>query len=164
MTNLDDKTIYVFVRGDLPEERQMVQAMHAVFRMCHFVAGHKNDLPGDPRIVVLDGGQSERAFRKTYRKLCDGLLPQTWFIEYKDSDALELGVTAIATTPLTKGQSLPLANYRLRRYSPPAEASAVVDSKSSGEPGSHSSEKEHSVFNGEVAGSIPAVSSNLNCS
>lgn len=161
MTTLDDKTIYVFVRGDLPEEQQLVQAAHAVFNMAIFARKEIADSNGEPRIVALDGGQSEKAFQKTYRKFCAGTLPANLFAEYKDPDQLELGVTAIATIPLTKEQSLPLANYRLRRYSPPAGASPAVDSKSSGEPVcSHSSEKEHSVSNREVAGSSPAVSSN----
>lgn len=156
--NLDDCTIYVFVRGDLPEEQQLVQVSHAVFNM----ARTKGWPSGEPRIVALDGGSSEKAFNRTLRKLIGTVYPD--YVAYTDPDTPELGVTAIATIPLTKDQSLPLANYRLRRYSPPAEASAVVGSKPSGEPSSHSSEKEHSVFNGEVAGSIPAVSSSLNCS
>lgn len=164
MTSLDDKTIYVFVRGDLPEEQQLVQAAHAVFHMAR-IAGPsiRTEVPGEPRIIMLDGGQSEKAFQRTYRKLCDGMLPPKLFAEYKDPDKLELGVTAVATIPLTKEQALPLASYRLRRYSPPAEASAAVGSKPSGEPSSHSSEKERSVSNREAAGSIPAVSSSLNC-
>lgn len=129
--NLDDCTIYVFVRGDLKEEDQMVQAMHAVFNMAKFARFFLNEWrganAGEPRIIMLDGGQSEKAFQKTYRKLCDGMLPVKMFAEYKDPDKLELGVTAIATIPLTKEQSLPLANYRLRRYAPPTEASAVED-------------------------------------
>lgn len=159
MNNLDDRTIYVFVRGDLAEEHQLVQAAHAVFNMARTQVLKAAE--GEPRIVALDGGSSPKAFAKTLRRISTAIITHT---VYTDPDTPEVGPTAVATAPLTKEQALPLANYRLRRYSPPAEASAVVDSKSSGEPGSHSSEKEHSVFNGEVAGSIPAVSSNLNCS
>lgn len=122
--NLDDRTIYVFMRGGLKEEDQMVQAMHAVFNMARFAHAPAS---GEPRIVALDGGQSEKAFQKTYRKLCAGMLPASLFVEYKDPDKLEFGVTAVCTVPLTKEQSLPLANYRLRRYSPPVEASAAED-------------------------------------
>lgn len=116
MENLDDLTIYVFVRGDLPEEQQLVQGFHGVFNMARFARIGKERLNGEPRIIALDGGQSEKAFLKTYTKFCDGeLLPHSLFVEYKDPDHIELGVTAIVTLPLTKEQSLPLANYRLRR-------------------------------------------------
>ncbi|HWF05572.1 MAG TPA: hypothetical protein VHA06_17935 [Candidatus Angelobacter sp.] len=123
---MEDSTIYVFVRGDLPEEDQLVQAAHAVFNMSRFAGIPKGNFAGEPRIIVLDGGKSEKAFQKTYRKLCAGMLPARLFAEYKDPDMLEWGVTAIATLPLTKEQSLPLAHYRLRHYSPPAASSAEV--------------------------------------
>lgn len=112
MENLDDLTIYVFVRGDLPEEQQLVQAAHAVFSMARSYAGL--DKPGEPRIVALDGGQSQKAFAKTMRKFESGMLPVGQFEFYTDPDTPEIGVTAIATYPILKEQSLPLANYRLR--------------------------------------------------
>jgi hypothetical protein len=116
---VNDCTIYVFVRGDLPEEDQMVQAMHAIFKM---TASQRPDF-GDLRIVALDGGSSEKAFAKTLRRICEAQIEHA---EYIDSDRKEWGVTAIATAPLTKEQSLPLANYRLRRYSPPSISSVEV--------------------------------------
>lgn len=114
-----DLTIYVFVRGDLAEEDQMVQSMHAVFKM---TAIQRPDF-GDLRIVALDGGSSEKAFSRTLRRIRE---TQIEHVEYIDSDHREWGVTAAATAPLTKEQSLPLANYRLRRYSPPSIASVEV--------------------------------------
>lgn len=120
--NLDDTTIYVFVRGDLAEEQQLVQAAHAVFNMARI-----KDWPsGEPRIVALDGGGSEKAFTKTQRKLGSAYAYND-FVSYVDPDSPERGVTAIATVPLTKEQALPLANYRLRRYSPSVATSAAVD-------------------------------------
>lgn len=110
--NLDDKTIYVFVRGDLAEEQQMVQAAHAVFNM----ARTRGWPSGEPRIIALDGGSSEKALAKTQRKL-GAAYAYNDFVCYVDPDAPERGVTAIATVPLSKEQALPLANYRLRRYS-----------------------------------------------
>lgn len=124
MENLDDLTIYVFVRGDLPEEQQLVQAAHAVFSMARSYAGLEK--PGEPRIVALDGGQSQKAFARTLRKFESGMLPVGQFEFYTDPDTPEIGVTAIATFPITKEQSLPLANYRLRCYSPPVVSSAAV--------------------------------------
>ncbi len=119
--NLNDCTIYVFVRGDLKEEDQMVQAAHAIFGMTQSVDYVKGE--GCPRIVFLDGGSSDKAINKTLRNL-SARLPA---VDFVDPDKQELGITAIATVPLTKEQALPLANYRLRRYTPPTEASAVED-------------------------------------
>lgn len=116
---MDDLTIYMFVRGDLREEDQAIQLAHAVFKMTALLApGY-----GNVRMVALDGGSSEKAFAKTLRRIKEA---QIQHAEYSDSDRPEWGITAIATAPLTQEQSLPLANYRLRRYSPPAEASAAV--------------------------------------
>lgn len=154
-TSLDEMAVYFFVRGDLREEDQMVQVSHAILEMA---------LSYDPafakyRIVGLDGGQSEQAFNKTRRKMNDRHIPH---VEYSDPDFPELGVTAIATIPLTKEQASPLANYRLRRYSPPSGASPEVAAKASGEPVQHASvaqETEHSTFSREVVGGIPTGSS-----
>lgn len=180
MAYLDDCTIYLFVRGDLREEDQAIQLAHAVFKMTALIhPGY-----GDVKMVALDGGSSEKAFSKALRKIKEAQLQHA---EYSDSDHPEWGITAIATAPLNKEQSLPLANYRLRRYSPPSAASAEValdgqgraslngpahglanrticTAEAMGYSGLRSSEKEHSVSNGEVAGSIPAASSSINCS
>jgi hypothetical protein len=121
MINLDETTIYVFVRGDLPEEQQLVQAAHAVFDVGRLTPLILMGKTGIPRIVVLDGGQSEKAFNKTLRKFNEGILPEHHFVFYSDPDMPELRTTAIATIPLTREQSLPLANYRLRRYTPVAQ-------------------------------------------
>lgn len=148
--------VYFFVRGDLREEDQMVQAMHAVLEM----AMNYDPAFARYRVVGLDGGQSEQAFNKTRRKMNDRQVPH---VEYSDPDFPEWGVTAIATIPLTKEQALPLANYRLRRYSPPAGASPAVDSKSSGEPvlNAPAAPAEHLPLKQEVGGANPSGSSNL---
>ena len=156
MSSLDDLAIYFFVRGDLREEDQMVQFGHAMFEMMSIY---------DPafakyRVVGLDGGVSEKAFNRTRQKLNNRQVPH---VEYADPDHKEWGVTAIVTIPLTKEQALPLANYRLRRCSPPSEARAEV--ALNGQRGANSeclrsSEKEHLVSNQEVVGSIPTASSN----
>ena len=119
MSSLDDLAVYFFVRGDLREEDQMIQMGHAVLEMA---------LSYDPafakyRMIGLDGGQSEQAFNRTRRKMNDRHVPH---VEYTDPDHQEWGVTAIVTIPLTQEQASPLRNYRLRRYSPPSEASAEV--------------------------------------
>jgi hypothetical protein len=109
--NLDDCTVYLFVRGDLKEEDQMIQANHAMYKMATLF----NAEYGTVRIVALDGGSSVKAFKKTMAKLFDAKIPHS---EYVDPDKPDWGITAIATVPLTKEESLPLSNYRLRRYSP----------------------------------------------
>src|SRR5260370_33004923 len=101
MRQLDDCTVYLFVRGDLREEDQVVQSNHATFAM---VSGMKVEY-GLPRIVALDGGSSEKAFVKTLRKIQAAGIQH---IYYCDPDKPELGITAIATAPLTKEQSFPL--------------------------------------------------------
>lgn len=119
MSNLDHMAVYFFVRGDLREEDQMVQATHAILEMA---------MKFEPafsryRIVGLDGGQSEKAFNKTRRKMNDRKITH---VEYADPDYPDWGVTAIATIPLTEEEALPLRNYRLRRYSPVAQSQSVV--------------------------------------
>lgn len=137
-TSLNEATIYIFVRGDLKEEDQLVQAAHAVFAMARSQV--LKDAHGEPRIVALDGGSREKAFARTLRRISTAIILHT---VYTDPDKLELGPTAAATAPLTREQSVPLANYRLRRYSPVAQqqsaasdASAeVAEMESSGLPG-----------------------------
>lgn len=114
MSYLDDCTIYIFMRADLSEEDQVVQSNHAIFEMAVLLTPGE----GRPSIVALDGGSSEKAFAKTLRKIRE---KQIAHVAYTDPDQPHLGITAIATGPLTKEQSLPLANYRLRRYSPVAQ-------------------------------------------
>lgn len=109
---MDDLTIYVFVRGDLPEEQQLVQAAHAVFDMARVTAWPD----GEPRIIALDGGSSEKAFNKTLRKLDAAAIGHA---RYTDPDSHQLGITAIATVPVTREQAHHLSNYRLRRFSVP---------------------------------------------
>jgi hypothetical protein len=125
---MSDLAIYVFVRGDLPEEDQLVQAAHAIFKMTACYLPDSADL----RIVALDGGSSEKAFFKTLRRLQDAQIAHA---TYCDSDKPEWGITAIATVPLDREQSLPLANYRLRRYSPGVRlTSEAQPSVAAGEP------------------------------
>lgn len=120
--NLDNHTIYVFVRGDLKEESQLVQAAHAVFKMAlvRGVIFHAIPDTGEPSIVFLDGGSSAKAFGRTLRKLTE---KKVGIVTYVDPDSLDNGITAMATGPLTKEESFPLANYRLRHYSPAVKAS-----------------------------------------
>lgn len=154
MATLDDMAVYFFVRGDLREEDQMVQFGHAMFEM---VASYGPAF-AKYRIVGLDGGSSDKAFGKTLSKLIDRRVAHT---EYSDPDHPEWGVTAIVTVPLMKEQALPLANYRLRRYSPPVGSRPSVDEKSSGEPGSRSSGQEHSILIERSRVDKPAESSSL---
>lgn len=112
--SLEDNAVYVFVRGDLAEEDQMVQACHVVLElgMSHTQSFAKY------RMICLDGGSSQKAFNKTQKKLLDKGIG---YLMYTDTDHPEWGVTAIATTALTKEQALPLAKYRLRKFTPSSE-------------------------------------------
>lgn len=112
---MEDITIYVFVRGDLSEEDQMVQALHAVQYGTHYFYVNSGWTPDNPKIVALDGGSSERAFMRTESKLKKKGL-RIW--TYCDSDHPEWGITAMCTDPLDPIRASVLSNYRLRRYAP----------------------------------------------
>lgn len=162
MSSLDDLAIYFFVRGDLREEHQMAQLAHAMFEM----TSQYDPAFAKYRIIGLDGGSSEKAFNKTRQKLNNRGVPH---IEYSDPDFPAWGVSAIVTIPLTQEQAQPLANYRLRHYSPPSVSSAEV--ALDGQRGANlnacvaqTGSTEHLATNQEVAGAIPAASSSLNCS
>jgi hypothetical protein len=119
MSDLNDKAVYVFVRQDLSEGDQRIQLAHAVLDIAM-----RNQIEwADYRIVELDGGADRKAFGRTVRKMQGRGIE---FIVYHDSDHKEWGDTAIATMPLSKEQSLPLVNYRLRRNSPPVGSGAAV--------------------------------------
>jgi hypothetical protein len=148
MSYLDECSVYVFVRQDIPLPQQLVQAAHAVFGMTS-LSPHGE---GSPNIIVI-GMPHLASLLKAAKKLKAAQVPH---FDWHEPDG-DLGFTAIATLPLHGAQKEPLANYRLWRYSPPA---SVVPSMASGEPCSRSSETvEHSVTNGEVTGSIPVESS-----
>jgi hypothetical protein len=119
MSELNDKAVYVFVRQDLSEGDQRIQLAHAVLDIAM-----RNQIEwADYRIIELDGGADRKAFQRTVRNMQGRGIE---YIVYHDSDRKELGDTAIATMPLSKEESLPLANYRLRRNSPPVGSGAAV--------------------------------------
>lgn len=120
MSSLDDLAVYVFVRQDLSEQDQRLQFAHAVLEMaCLYRPAHAKY-----RLVELDGGESEKAFRRTVRKMPER---KVGHVIYSDPDHPEWGETAIATVPLTQDQALPLANYRLRRNSPVAQSQSNAE-------------------------------------
>lgn len=121
--NIDERTIYIFVRNELPVEQQIVQANHAVFHMAGvYFRNFGCSAIGIPRVIVLQA-LSEKSLNKAIGKLRDAGIPNLQFI---DPDNPQFGTSAVATEPLTQENSLPLANYKLWRYSPPSVASAEV--------------------------------------
>jgi hypothetical protein len=155
VSSLDDFAVYVFVRQDLSEQDQRIQIAHAVLKM----ALTYRPAEANYRVVELDGGESKKAFDRTVRKMPERGVQ---YVIYEDSDRPEWGPTAIATIPMAE-QKLP---HKLRRNSPPAEASAAValDGQRGASSCSLSSEKEHQPTKLEVGGSIPSASSRVNCS
>lgn len=152
--NHDDLYIYVFVRQDLPIAEQLVHATHAAYHAGNLCF----PLEGIPNLVVI-GLPHVGSLAKAVRKLKEaGIEAYVW----NDTDT-NYGPTAIATQPLPRAAKDLLKQYRL--YAPGGNTAAQAvptsglnaDGRSTGRT---SSEKEHSVSNGEVAGSIPACGSN----
>lgn len=149
---MNDRYIYVFVRQDLSLADQMVHSNHAVFHMAALIRPEE----GIPSLVVI-GVPHENSMKKVIAKLKELQLAH---YEWIDPDFNE-SVTAIATIPLTVNQKDFLRNYRLWRHSPGAATAACLLAQDGGAKGRHSSEKEHSVSNGGVTGSIPVGGSSF---
>jgi hypothetical protein len=147
---LDECTIYVFVRQDIPLAQQLVQASHAAFHM-------GLELPNEAGIpfMCVIGMPNLSAMNRVLAKLDSYSIRHHAFTDVD----VEEGFTAIATIPLNAEQKIPLANYRLWRYSPSASA---VPSMAKGEPNADVAQlREHPVSNGKVVGENPAISSNF---
>lgn len=160
--NLDDCSVYLFVRQDIPLAQQLVQSNHALLMMAwpelpvctiamdsgaasSIFASSTNVVTlgdhGHPNIILI-GVPDVKALERVKAKL-ERL--QIVHYAWREPDEPGLGFTAIATAPLDKPQRNQLHSYRLWKYS-------------------GSSEKEHSVSNGEVDGSSPSPSAtSLNC-
>jgi hypothetical protein len=103
--NLDDCTVYVFVRQDLPIEQQLVQSVHAAFHAGMDFAARHGAHPGIP-FTVLIGLPHAKSLRKTARKLIDNLVDCHIFT---DTD-ISSDATAIATYPLNREEKQVLSN------------------------------------------------------
>jgi hypothetical protein len=107
---MSDGHIYVFVRQDLAIADQIVHSNHAIY---HLASMGGVDC-GVPSVIVV-GMPHEKSMSKVLDKLRVNQLPH---YAWKDPDFNDLGVTSIATGPLTNDQRKVLANYRL--YDPRA--------------------------------------------
>jgi hypothetical protein len=145
--NLDDCTVYVFVRQDIPIAQQIVQACHAAFHVCF--SWQRKEWIGIPFIVAI-GMPNLSSLQRARKKLDENRLE---YFAFEDSDFNfpDGPMSAIATAPLTKEQKTVLANYRLWNHKNCKEFSFPL-----------SSAKEHSEFNGEVGGSSPSAGATLN--
>lgn len=151
--NLDDRYIYVFVRQDVPIPQQLVNASHAAYH----VAALCRLGEGVPSLVAI-GVPHAKAMSKVLAKLRDSQLAH---FAWTDPDFSDLGVTSVATSPLSDQQRAALRNYRL--YSLGAEKPACGLTADEGANAAVAQLREHSVSNGEVAGANPA-SGSMNCS
>lgn len=176
--NLDDKYICVFVRQNMFPDHQMVHSFHLGLLIGKALDGYcqkRHELTGHPNVLVFGEPDEAGVIARA------GQLRQMGIevVEWRDPDANpehgDFGLTGIVTEPINKTlrNKLPRfkqwsANNNVHPHnSPPAEASTAValdGQRGANSEGLRSSEKEHSTFSREVAGSIPAASSNLNCS
>ena len=132
---MDERYVYVFVRQDLPIPLQLVHAGHAIYHITRCVQPDE----GTPFMVVI-GCPDEAALTRVRAKLHGKQIPHFC---WADPDVNAAEFLACATAPLTDAQRVHLKNYRLYSIGRP------------------SSEKEHSTFSREVAGSIPADGSKV---
>src|SRR5208282_2678403 len=102
--------IYIFVRQDsaLTVAQQMVQSCHAVYQMAQRY--RQNDPSLIPALILI-GVPDKAALFRVINKLNDSAIGHEVFYEPDDN----LGLTAIATEPLTQEQRRTLSNYRLWR-------------------------------------------------
>lgn len=110
---MEDRTVYIFVRSELSDGDREIQSLHAMYTMCQ---QFQPDFV-DPRMITKEA-LSRKAFDRLLAKL---LTSPVRFSAYSDPDHLDWGVTSVVTPPLTETESLPLANYRLRKYSAVAQ-------------------------------------------
>lgn len=103
--SLTDKTVYVFVRQDLPLADQLTQSNHATMDMARRLTPE----PGYPRLITI-GMPDVKALGRALAKLDANSIPH---FAYADMDHPEWGITAVTTFPLDETQCQALKNYRL---------------------------------------------------
>lgn len=108
--NVDQHSVYVFVRQDLPLAQQLVQSNHAMFMM----ASTLSDVEGIPSVLLI-GMPDVAALNRVVTKLTARNIPHVAYVE--PDFANELGFTAISTAPLNCVQKLALINFRLWKHS-----------------------------------------------
>lgn len=154
--NLDSCTVYIFVRQDIPIQHQVIQSGHAALRIAQFYLA--KDDTGTPNLIVI-GVPDIKALERVMGKLARNCIKHMMWVE-PDGD---LGFTALATAPLTKEERLPLANYRLWRYSPgaSAQAEACRVTPDRGANADVAQLREHLEFNQGAEGENPSIGSKI---
>lgn len=97
---------FLFVRQDIPVEQQIIQTNHATFEMAYTLP-QSVDL-STPHIVLI-GVPNKKALKKVISKLRLNSIEFSVFDEPDD----DLGLTAVATVPLTEEQRAILQQYKL---------------------------------------------------
>lgn len=138
--NLDETTIYAFIRQDLPPGQETIQAIHAAFHAGMAFGAEHGIQPGIPFAIATDT-PTLKSVKKAQRKLEAAGVKHYAMV---DTD-VEEDVTAIITLPLDKVQKQILAEYRLRKYAPIAQL------------------REQPELNREVVGENPAGCSISKC-
>ena len=97
------------MRTDLSLAQQVVQSNHATFAMA---AQLPNGLQETPSIVLI-GVPNKKALERVIKKLIDHSID---FSDFYESDH-GVGLSAVATVPLTEEQREALRNYKLWNFS-----------------------------------------------
>lgn len=113
--NLDDYTIYVFIREDLPLGQDDIQSNHAAWH-CGYEFGQlwqEDHHPKGIPFLVTIGVKSAPALLKVREKL---IASNIRFATMIDSDVDGANPTSIATHPLDAEQKQALRKYQVRKY------------------------------------------------
>ena len=97
---------FLFVRYDLPVAQQIIQSNHSTHDMAYTLPQSVD--PVTPSIVLI-GVPNKKALLRVIEKLKLNHIEFSVFDEPDD----DLGLTAVATVPLTEAQRALLQNYKL---------------------------------------------------
>lgn len=163
--NINDFTIYVFTRNDLPLGQDDIQTNHASFHLGMVVAARFGNVPGIPFMITKEKLKT-KSLNKLIRYCGTTDLPH---YAMQDDDVDKENPTALAVIAATDGEKEFFRKYPLRNYVPAVAQAAALNGEAGANAdvaqGGSQEQAEHSVINGEVAGADPAVSStHFNCS
>jgi hypothetical protein len=137
--NLDETTIIVFVRNDLPIAQDDIQSDHACFHLGMVVGEALGSAPGIPFI------SSKEKLRTSSIEKLERYCIEEGILHYMmhDDDVDKEHATALAILAIEPEHKSFFRKYPLRKYAPIAQL------------------REHPVSNGQVAGENPAGRSNI---
>jgi hypothetical protein len=108
----------LFVRQDLSLAQQIVQTNHATFEMAYSLSQSVDDAP--PSIVLI-GVPNKKSLQKVIDKLLRHDIEFSAFHETDD----DIGLSAVATSPLGESERAQLRNYKLWKPLPHAGSSVL---------------------------------------